>query len=160
MAAQVVTLAPGVTNSIPAGRVLAVEAVTVDATQQVALDVVTQVQDWTNGTVIAVNYATNYLVCASNLATAVTNLTTVPRPPEQFAWVNSTILWVSTNDVSTAITNTWRARGEMYTVTTNVFTASAAGHYLKESPESLYLLNGLLSVSASSNDVIRVLIGD
>lgn len=159
-AAQVVTLSPGTTNSVPAGRVLAVEAVTVTASQQVKLGCVATVQDWTNATSVAWNYATNYVVCSSNLSTSVTNVTTVTRPWRDIVWVNSQVIWVSTNDVSTAVTNTWRARGESYSVSTNLWTGTASGHYLKAMPSDLYLLGGGIYVTAGEDDAVRILIGE
>ena len=159
-AAQLVMLSPGTTNSVPAGRVLAIEAVTVTAAQQVKLGCVTGVTDYTNAMSVAWNYATNYVVCASNLATAVTNVTTVTRPWNTIAWPNQSVIWCTTNDVSTAVTNTWRARGESYAVSTNLWTGTASGHYLKELPANLYLLGGELFVTGGEDDSIRILIGE
>jgi len=161
-AARVMSIRPGETNQVVSGHVLAVEALTVQAAQAVTLYGVNSVTEQTNGTQIVVHPATNYYVCASNVLNAATNVVMYTAPVwGSMAWPNQKLIWISTNDVSWAVTNTWRAPKVTYGVSTNLWSGTASGHYIKAAPSGLYLIGGSIYMTGGGvDDRMNILIGD
>ena len=160
-ASRVVSLRPGETNRVVCGQVKCIEGVTVQASQNVKLYTVASVTEMTNATQIVNHPATNYVVCASNYVSGVTNTVQYAAPIwDRVAWPDQTIIWVSTNDVSFAVTNTWSAPKATYSVTTNIWSGTASGRYIKAAPSELYLVNGEIYMTGGKDDHLDILISD
>ena len=160
-AARVMSIRPGETNHVVSGRVLAIEGVTVTANQSMTLKGIASVTELTNATAIVTHPATNYFVCASNVLDSATNVVKFTAPVwREVAWPNQQIIWISTNDVSWAVTNTWTAPKQTYYHTTNIWSGAASDHYIKATPASLYLVGGFLTVTGGKQDRLDILIGD
>ena len=162
LASRVVSLRPGETNRVVAGQVKCIEGVTVQASQAVKLYTIASVTEYSILYIGMDVHTTNYTVCASNYVSGVTN--TVPYSAPiwgSVAWPNQVIIWISTNDVSWAVTNTWSAPKATYSVTTNVWSGTASGRYIKNAPAALYLVTGDIYMTGGGNDDhLEILIGD
>ena len=68
---------------------------------------------------------------------------------------------VEPQGMSFRVTNTWSAPKATYSVTTNIWSGTASGRYIKNAPAALYLVTGDIYMTGGGNDDhLEILIGD
>ena len=126
------------------GKLVAVQAFSVEASGTVALSSVFEAPVYTNAVLIRSSSFTNYVVVSSNRIDRALATNTLPRdvygPFKVSAWQNlhpfDVFVSVATNEVEVVATNAWPVLKEIVAVTNALVSGTCSGHVYSGSPAS------------------------
>lgn len=160
--AETITLESGLNDVARSGKLVAVEVVTVGASQQVAIKSVCDVTQLTNAFERVVTSRVKYVVSLTNWhgsASVTTNVydrfdPLVFRPDNTNHVVSVSEVWFPvTNNVSIG-----KLPAAKYVVTNDVWSGTASSHYKLDLPSSKVVVGGKLLVTCGDSDVVRILL--
>lgn len=160
--AESIALEKGLNVVSKPGKLAAVEIVTVDAAQAVAIKSVCEVTQLTNAYKSVVTPRVKFAVTLTNWYGAASVLTNVYdrldltdfRPDNTNHVVSVAEAWIPvTNTVSVG-----KLPGATYVVTNDVWSGTASGHYKLDLPTSKYVVGGKLLVTCGDSDAVRIFV--
>lgn len=161
--ADSLTLGRGLNTVGTCGRIAAIEAVTVSADQSLKIQSIRTVTDATNAYRTVVVKRPRFDFTLTNWYGVASVSTNVWDRYDPLAWMPG-----GTNHLVGAVSETWIPftnsvvvgvlPGVSYTVTNDVWSASASGHYKLAQPTNAFITGGSYLVTCGPNDTVTVIL--
>ena len=160
--AESIVLENGLNEVAKRGKLAAVEIVTVEAAQQVAIKSVCDVTQLTNAYKDVVSSRVRYAVSLTNWYGVASVSTNVYDRFDALAFrPDGTNHIVSVSEVWFPVTNrveVGKLPGVRYVVTNDVWIGTASGHYKIDVPSGKYVIGGKLLVTCGDSDTVRIVV--
>lgn len=161
--ADSISLAKGLNTVAKRGKIAAIEAVTVDAAQSLKIQSIASVTEFTNAYKTAVIKRPRFDFTLTNWYGAASVRTNCLDRFDPRAWMpggTNHIVGVI-NEVWVPVTNVVKVGSlpkATYTVTNDVWTGTASGHYKLDLPSSKFVTGGKLLVTCGDYDSVCVIL--